>query len=135
MNRLVLPSCVSYWSEVLAHVTDAEQKDVAMPINLDDLPVRQRRAIEELDPETRRAVELLAEVQARGFIFHRFHPADPAVFGTRETALWRDTVRIDGIGFGCSAQRSIKDTAMTLEPVAAITGSAADVMIAVLNWT
>lgn len=106
-----------------------------MPIDLDRLPDRQRRAIERLDLETRRAVELLAEVQARGFVFRRFHPADPAMFGTRETPLWRDTVRIDGIGFGCSAQRSIKETAMRLEPVAAVTGSAADVMLAVLKWT
>lgn len=106
-----------------------------MPINLDKLPDRQRRTIEQLDPQTRRAVELLAEVQARGFVFRRFHPADPAMFGTRETSLWRDTVRIDGISFGCSAQRSIRDTALGLEPIAAVTGSAADVMIVVLNWT
>jgi hypothetical protein len=106
-----------------------------MSINLEALSEPQRRTIQRLDPATRRAVELLAETQAAGFSFCRFSPADPSIFGTRETDLWRDTVRIDGIGYGCSALRSIKDTAMRLEPVSVAIGSAADVMIAVLSWT
>lgn len=105
-----------------------------MPIDLRKLPDRQRQAIEKLDPETRRAVELLAEVQAAGFIFHRL-AADRALFGRRETVLWKDTVRLDGVGSGCSAQRHIKDTGLMLEPIATITGSAAEVMTAVLHWT
>jgi hypothetical protein len=70
-----------------------------MSIDLRKLPDRQRQAIEKLDPETRRAVELLAEVQAAGFIFHRL-AADRALFGRRETALWKDTVRLDRVGAG-----------------------------------
>lgn len=105
-----------------------------MPIDLSKLPDGQRQAIEKLDPETRRAVELLAEVQAAGFVFHRL-AADRALFGRRETDLWKDTIRIDGVGSDCSAQRHIKDTGLELEPIAAITGSAADVMTAVLHWT
>lgn len=106
-----------------------------MPIDLDELTERQRWAIERLDPATRRAVELLGETQAAGFTFYRFSPADPSIFGARETDLWRDTVRLDGIACGCSAIRVIKDTAIRLEPVSVVTGSAVDVMAAVLNWT
>lgn len=105
-----------------------------MPIDLSSLPDRQRQAIEKLDRETRHAVELLAEVQAAGFVFHRL-AADRALFGKRETSLWRDTVRLDGVASGCSAQRHIKDTGLELEPIVSLTGSAAEVMTAVLHWT
>lgn len=105
-----------------------------MPIDLSNLPRNQREVIEKLDPETRHAVELLAEVQAAGFVFRRL-AADSALFGKRESALWRDTVRLDGVGSGCSAQRHIKDTGLELEPIVSLTGSAADVMTAVLHWT
>jgi hypothetical protein len=100
-----------------------------MPIDLGKLTDRQRMTIEGLDPEARRALELLAEAQAAGFTFYRLAPNDPVVFGTRETALWRDTIRLDGVGYGCSAQH------MRLNPVSAVTGPAVEVMNAVLHWT
>lgn len=105
-----------------------------MPIDMSKLPHRQRAAIESLDLQTRQAVELLAEVQAAGFIFHRL-AADGALFGRRETALWKDTIRLDGVSSGCSAQRHIKDTGLILEPIVTITGSAVEVTTAVLHWT
>jgi alanine racemase len=84
-------------------------------------------------PDLARAKELLEQAAAAGFRFQQLS-ADSALVGTRETELWVDHVRIDGVEYGCSAHRMIRGTRLELAPIATVTGSAVEVLTAVLHW-
>jgi hypothetical protein len=106
-----------------------------MSIDLSKLPPDQRATIERLDHQTRQAVELLAEARANGFTFSKRIHDGPELFGKRQTELWRDTVYLGAVGSCCSALREIRNISLSLEPVNSVTGSAAEVISAVLRWT
>lgn len=81
-----------------------------------------------------KARELYNQAIAAGFRFRQLR-VDSALLGRRETELWVDHLRLDGVETGCSAKRQIKDTRLPLPPVAEISGSAIEVLVAVLHWT